>query len=169
MMSYNDLNLNSTDYFLNKSITSYGHSDTIDSSIANNFMFNRLNFNESTFKFEDSRKKIFSISKIYKRRKFVKNVSVNEKYHSRRKDNILRKIKVHFFKFIINLCNDFIKHENKDARMKIRNITTELSTDVTVELNLLLTFLIIRILNYDKIKSFYQNKKNFYKFRKKYF
>ncbi len=48
-------------------------------------------------------------------------------------DNFIRKIILLFFKFIVNLFNDFIKHENWDLRMRIRNITSNLITDISVK------------------------------------
>ena len=145
-MTQNDLNLFENEMLFKESIDSFNYKDTYESSFPSNFVFNQLNLSNSynsnpdydKSKCDNLEKKIFIIQKIEKKNRKCTNIIFNPKLSSRRKDNILRKIKVHFFKFVINLCNDFIKHENKNSRMKIRSITTELSTDVTVELNLLL-------------------------------
>lgn len=142
-MTHNDLNLFENEMIFKQSIESFNYKDTDESSFPNNFIFNQLNLsNNYNFnpdydksKCANFKNKIFFIEKIGKK---DRTLIFKPKLSSRRIDNILRKIKVHFFKFIINLCNDFIKHENKNSRMKIRSITTDLSTDVTVELNLLL-------------------------------
>lgn len=148
---YQIMNLNNSILFENEilykqSIESYYNNNTYESSLQSSYIFSKLNIpynynsNEDydEVKCDNLKNKIFLIEKINKKERLDSNIIFESKISNNRIDNILRKIKVHFFKFIINLCNDFIKKENKDSRMKIRSITTDLSTDVTVELNLLL-------------------------------
>ena len=87
---------------------------------------------------KDSSHKIFTIHKVKRNEKYSINSLKKKQSCSKRTDNILRKLKVHFFKFVINLCNDYIKFIYKDSRLKFKNITSELISDVTVQLNLLL-------------------------------
>ena len=54
-----------------------------------------------------------------------------------KKDNILRRIKVHFFKFIINLCNDYIKKIYKKQKFKFTKIENNKNiSDVSIRFNL---------------------------------
>ena len=63
--------------------------------------------------------KIFLIEKINKNERLDSNIIFESKISNNRIDNILRKIKVYFFKFVINLCNDFIKPEKKIQEWKL--------------------------------------------------
>ena len=56
-----------------------------------------------------------------------------------KKDNILRRIKVHFFKFLILLCNDFIKKIYKKQKFKFKKIENNKNiSDVSIRFNLAL-------------------------------
>ena len=48
------------------------------------------------------------------------------------KDNLLRKIKIHAIKFVIDLINDSIKNEFKKQYHTIRNISNQVTSDVTI-------------------------------------
>jgi hypothetical protein len=51
------------------------------------------------------------------------------------KDNLLRKIKIHAIKFGIDLINDCIKNEFKKQSYIIRNISTQVTSDITINFN----------------------------------
>jgi len=51
------------------------------------------------------------------------------------KDNLLRKIKIHPIKFGIDLINDCIKNEFKKQSYIIRNISTQVTSDITINFN----------------------------------
>ncbi len=56
-----------------------------------------------------------------------------------KKDNILRRIKVHFFKFLIFLCNDYIKKIYKKQKFKFKKIeNNKIISDVSIRFNLAL-------------------------------
>ncbi len=53
----------------------------------------------------------------------IEENNVNKKIHNKySKDNIRRRIKVHFFKFIIQLCNDYIKKICKKKSLNLKKL-----------------------------------------------
>jgi hypothetical protein len=61
------------------------------------------------------------------------NKNIHNKYS---KDNIRRRIKVHFFKFIIQLCNDYIKKICKKKIVKFKKAEcNKIVSDVTIQFN----------------------------------
>lgn len=70
---------------------------------------------------------------------------LGKKHTCNSKDNLIRKIKVHFFKFLVNLCNDFISKEvNNIHRINLKYINSEIAKDVTIELNNILKDLLVK-------------------------
>ena len=110
---------------------------------------------------KDSSHKIFTIHKVKKKENYSINCLKKKQSCSKRTDNILRKLKVHFFKFVINSCNDYIKFIYKDSRLKFKNITSELISDVTIELNSMLKDCTLKNVLYFPInKKFIKSKKD---------
>lgn len=54
------------------------------------------------------------------------------------KDNMIKTIKIKFFKFLYNLCNDYIYFITKDPKKKLVNILHAVKTDVTIKVNLII-------------------------------
>ena len=144
-MSFNNLNSLNEDLTY-QTQTQNIFDDTNDSFANDDILLNPFNFsglikvneNFNVINMKDSSHKIFTIHKVKRNEKYSINSLKKKQSCSKRTDNILRKLKVHFFKFVINLCNDYIKFIYKDSRLKFKNITSELISDVTVQLNLLL-------------------------------
>ena len=144
-MSFNNLNSLNED-LIYQTQTQNIFDDTNDSFANDDILLNPFNFsglikvneNFNVINMKDSSHKIFTIHKVKRNEKYSINSLKKKQSCSKRTDNILRKLKVHFFKFVINLCNDYIKFIYKDSRLKFKNITSELISDVTVQLNLLL-------------------------------
>ena len=144
-MSFNNLNSLNEDLTY-QTQTQNIFDDTNDSFANDDILLNPFNFsglikvneNFNVINMKDSSHKIFTIHKVKRNEKYsIKSIKKKQSC-SKRTDNILRKLKVYFFKFVINLCNDYIKFIYKDSRLKFKNITSELISDVTVQLNLLL-------------------------------
>ena len=144
-MSFNNLNSLNEDLTY-QTQTQNIFDDTNDSFANDDILLNPFNFsglikvneNFNVINMKDSSHKIFTIHKVKRNEKYSINSLKKKQSCSKRTDNILRKLKVYFFKFVINLCNDYIKFIYKDSRLKFKNITSELISDVTVQLNLLL-------------------------------
>jgi hypothetical protein len=144
-MSFNNLNSLNED-LIYQTQTQNIFDDTNDSFANDDILLNPFNFsglikvneNLNVINMKDSSHKIFTIHKVKRNEKYSINSLKKKQSCSKRTDNILRKLKVYFFKFVINLCNDYIKFIYKDSRLKFKNITSELISDVTVQLNLLL-------------------------------
>ena len=72
-----------------------------------------------------------------KKKDFINNTG--DSLHSKNaKDNIIRKIKIHILLFIINLINDCIKKEFNRQNYTIRGICKEITSDITINNNILL-------------------------------
>ena len=144
-MSFNNLNSLNEDLTY-QTQTQNIFDDTNDSFANDDILLNPFNFsglikvneNFNVINMKDSSHKIFTIHKVKRNENYSINSLKKKQSCSKRTDNILRKLKVYFFKFVINLCNDYIKFIYKDSRLKFKNITSELISDVTVQLNLLL-------------------------------
>ena len=54
------------------------------------------------------------------------------------KDNMSKTIKIKFFRFLYNLCNDYIKFITKDPKKKLVNILHAVKTNVTIKVNLII-------------------------------
>ncbi len=137
-MSFPNLNSSNEDFRFEQSNTLNIYEDLSESLLNSDILFNTLYFpefensneNQNSINSEDSSNQIFIIHKVKRKKKNKKT--------SKRKDNIFRRLKVHFFKFLIKLCNDYIKFIYKDSRLKFKNITSKLINDVSTELNLIL-------------------------------
>ena len=53
-------------------------------------------------------------------------------------DNMIKTLKIKFFKFLFNLCNDYIYSITKDPKKKILNIFHAVKTDITIKVNLII-------------------------------
>ena len=53
-------------------------------------------------------------------------------------DNMIKTLKIKFFKFLFNLCNDYIYSITKDPKKKILNILHAVKTDITIKVNLII-------------------------------
>ena len=53
-------------------------------------------------------------------------------------DNMIKTLKIKFFKFLFNLCNDYIYYKTKDPNKKILNILHAVKTDITIKVNLII-------------------------------
>ena len=82
-------------------------------------------------------KKIFYIHKV-KREKQIHLIPKNDKdkkHTIKSPDNMIRKIKIYFIKFLVNLTNDFIKKEKRKTNLFLKHITSNIASDVTIEVN----------------------------------
>lgn len=161
-MSFPNLNSSNEDFRFDQSNTLNIYEDLSESLLNSDILFNTLSFpefensneNQNSISSEDSSNQIFIIHKVKRKEK-------NGKSRSKRNDNILRRLKVHFFKFLITLCNDYIKFIYKDSRLKFKNITSELISDVTIELNSMLKDCTLKNVLYFPInKKFIKSKKD---------
>lgn len=106
----------------------------------NNLSTNCENDNDSQFN-EINQNDINLNKDILYRENYPKEPkSINPLIHTKfKKDNILRRIKVHFFKFLILLCNDFIKKIYKKQKFKFKKIENNKNiSDVSIRFNLAL-------------------------------
>ena len=53
-------------------------------------------------------------------------------------DNMIKTLKIKFFRFLFNLCNDYIYYKTKDPNKKILNILHAVKTDITIKVNLII-------------------------------
>ena len=82
-------------------------------------------------------KKIFYVHKV-KREKQIHLIPKNDKdkkHTIKSTDNMIRKIKIYFIKFLVNLTNDFIKKEKRKTNLFLKHITSNIASDVTIEVN----------------------------------
>lgn len=64
------------------------------------------------------------------------NNEINKNVHSNRaKDNLIRKLRIRGIKFSIALLNDCIKKELKRQTLKIRNISSEITSNIIINFN----------------------------------
>ncbi len=64
------------------------------------------------------------------------NNEINKNIHSNRaKDNLIRKLRIRVIKFSIALLNDCIKKELKRQTLKIRNISSEITSNIIINFN----------------------------------
>ena len=102
-------------------------------STRDNYYLNRKK-KRNMFKVIITRKKIAGRKrKKDKEEEEEENINIHSK---KSRDNIIRKIKVHSFKFAKNLINNCIKHEFGKKRIKIRSIKGELISDITINFNI---------------------------------
>ena len=130
----------------------------IDENSTTEMMFLPLNDTDSTFNLSPRlisnftnnlpdypKKPIFKVIKPtnYKGRKRARKIYIsqesnllNGKHTKYCKDNILRRIKVHFFHFIIELSNDYIKKVCRKKIVKFKKAEcNQIVSDVTIEFN----------------------------------
>ena len=82
-------------------------------------------------------KKIFYIHKV-KREKQIHLIPKNDKdkkHTIKSPDNKIRKIKIYFIKFLVDLTNDFIMKEKRKRNFFLKHITSNIASDVTIEVN----------------------------------
>lgn len=102
---------------------------------------NKLNKKEES---EESEDIFIVIDTKREKQKHPRNL-LGKKHTCNSKDNLIRKIKVHFFKFLVNLCNDFIsKVVNNIHPINIKYVNSEIAKDVTIELNNILKDLLVK-------------------------
>lgn len=53
-------------------------------------------------------------------------------------DNMIKTLKIKFFKFLFNLCNDYIYSLTENPEKKLLNILHAVKTDVTIKVNLII-------------------------------
>ena len=53
-------------------------------------------------------------------------------------DNMIKTLKIKFFKFLFNLCNDYIYSITENPKIKLVNILHAVKTDVTIKVNLII-------------------------------
>ena len=64
------------------------------------------------------------------------NNEINKNFHSNRaKDNLIRKLRIRGIKFSIALLNDCIKKELKRQTLKLRNISSDVTSNITINFN----------------------------------
>ena len=106
------------------------------------------------------RKKKEDISTII----YDNNNNNDENVHSKsKKDNMIKKIRFHLIVFIINILNDCLFKENKKRNIKIKNISTEVTSNLSIEYNSkLLKQKISFILSNNDIRDTYKNENKLY-------
>ena len=50
-------------------------------------------------------------------------------------DNMIRKVKIYFIKFLVNLTNNLIKKLIKNENYFLKHITSDIAADVIIDLN----------------------------------
>ena len=134
----NQINQNSINYFhfnINQNELDIGKEKRKD------FLFTSFNnINTDLTKDETNHnqnpKGILFIHKKVGRRK--KNLhGINNIHHSKKsKDNIIRKLRIHAIRFGLDLINDCIKYELKRQSHKLRMINRNITSNITIEMNL---------------------------------
>ncbi len=88
----------------------------------------------------------------------------NENVHSNlKKDNMIKKIRFHLIVFIINLLNDCLYKENNKCNIKIKHISKEVTSNLSIKYNNeLLENKILFILSNNDIRDTYKNENKLY-------
>ena len=77
-------------------------------------------------------------SKREKQKHFVNEDPEKRNHTFKIIDNMIKTLKIKFFKFLFNLCNDYIYSITKDPKKKILNILHAVKTDITIKVNLII-------------------------------
>ena len=77
-------------------------------------------------------------TKREKQRHFVNEDPEKRNHTFKSIDNMIKTLKIKFFKFLFNLCNDYIYSITKDPKKKILNILHAVKTDITIKVNLII-------------------------------
>ena len=77
-------------------------------------------------------------TKREKQRHFVNEDPEKRNHTFKSIDNMIKTLKIKFFKFLFNLCNDYIYYKTKDPNKKILNILHAVKTDITIKVNLII-------------------------------
>ena len=77
-------------------------------------------------------------SKREKQRHFVNEEPEKRNHTFKSIDNMIKTLKIKFFRFLFNLCNDYIYSITKDPKKKILNILHAVKTDITIKVNLII-------------------------------
>ena len=77
-------------------------------------------------------------SKREKQKHFVNEDPEKRNHTFKSIDNMIKTLKIKFFKFLFNLCNDYIYSITKDPKKKILNILHAVKTDITIKVNLII-------------------------------
>jgi hypothetical protein len=138
-----NLNLNDIDLDINsiKDNDDYEFKNMLDSTLDEKIS-NIIDMHSKKLKIVDSnfnneQEKIFNIYKVKRERQIhlIPKNDKDKKHTIKSTDNMIRKIKIYFIKFLVDLTNDFIMKEKRKRNFFLKHITSNIASDVTIEVN----------------------------------